>query len=191
MLCDIKPNSERWLNIENLPNEEWKDIKDFEGLYQVSNYGRIKSLKRTTTFDRILKYNIKPTGYCYVGLVKNKKTTYFRVHRLVAQSFLPNHENLPQVNHKKEFEKWNNRIDNLEWCDSAYNCNYGTRKQRIGKRQRIKVNQYDLRGNFIKTWDSMTEIFTELNYNISHISDCCNGKRKSANGYLWTKKENI
>lgn len=187
MFEDVIPNSDRWFSLNNLLNEEWKDVKDFDGLYQISNYGRVKSLKRNTTFERILKYNIKTTGYCYVGLTKNCKTKHYRVHRLLAQTFLPNPNNLPQVNHKKEFEKWNNRVDNLEWCDSLYNCNYGTRKQRIGKKQYLKIDQYDLCGDFIKTWNSMTQVHEELGYNISHISDCCNNKRKSANGYMWKK----
>ena len=108
--------------------ECWKDIKGYEGIYQVSNTGKIKSLKRTYK-NRICKEKIKtpvitPKGYYRVGLCKEGKTKFYYIHRLVAQTFLPNENNLPQVNHKDE-NKLNNCINNLEWCDNEYNINYG------------------------------------------------------------------
>ena len=118
--------------------EIWKDIKGYEGLYQVSNFGRVKSLtkyhktkKGYFSKERILKLIRNERGYLLVGLCKNWKKQKVFVHRLVAETFIPNPNNLPQVNHINEFEKDNNSIDNLEWCTCKYNCNYGTRNKRI------------------------------------------------------------
>ena len=118
--------------------EEWRDIEGYEGLYQVSNYGRVKSLERnvTTGFgdrhikEKIIILNQLPNGYLYYCLSKNNKKKGFYIHRLVAETFIPNPNNLPEVNHKDE-DKTNNCIENLEWCDRSYNINYGTCKKRI------------------------------------------------------------
>ena len=126
--------------------EEWKDIPNYEGYYQVSNFGRVKSLCRVihrnkvgsvTVPERILKQT-DSFGYKYVSL--NKKDAYkrCRVHRLVACAFIPNPYNLPQVNHKDE-DTSNNRADNLEWCDQEYNQSYGTGRKRCGEKQRGKI----------------------------------------------------
>lgn len=122
--------------------EIWKDIKGYEKLYQVSNLGRIRSLDRIILqyngYDdgerlykgKILKPCIKPNGYSQVGLWKDKKVKWFIIHRLVAETFIPNPENKPQVNHKDE-NKQNNNIKNLEWCSCSYNINYGTRNDKV------------------------------------------------------------
>ena len=107
--------------------EIWKDILGYEGLYQVSNYGRVRSLKYGK--EKILKQQINTDGYLHIDLYKNKKRKNYNVHRLVTIAFLENPNNYPQVNHKDE-NKQNNHIDNLEWCDYKYNCNYGTRKNK-------------------------------------------------------------
>lgn len=123
--------------MNNTELEIWKDIKDYEGLYQVSNMGRVKSLNyHNTKEERILKQNIV-RGYYQVCFSVNKKRKYYRVNRLVAQAFLPNPNNYPCVNHKDENPK-NNIVSNLEWCDVKYNINYGTRNKRIGKTIRRK-----------------------------------------------------
>ena len=118
--------------------EEWKSIPGYEGLYEVSNLGRVRSVERCDRFNRkIVSKILKPnyvSGYLRVGMYKNKTFKYYLIHRLVAQAFLPNPDNLPQVNHKDE-DKSNNRVDNLEWCDRSYNMNYGTVQQR-----RIQTN---------------------------------------------------
>lgn len=105
--------------------EEWKTIDNYEDLYMVSTLGKVKSLKH----NRVLRPNIKHDGYMFVILCKNGKVKPFRVHRLVAQAFIPNPDNLPEVNHKDE-NKVNNTVENLEWCTSSYNINYGTRNHK-------------------------------------------------------------
>ena len=119
--------------------EIWKSIKNYEGLYEVSNLGRVKSLNYNKTGkEQILKPAKVKNGYLLVGLCNNKKVKTYHVHRLVAQTFIPNPNDLPQVNHKDE-DKENNCIDNLEWCSAEYNMNYGTRNKRIGKANKNKT----------------------------------------------------
>ena len=118
--------------------EIWKNIKGYEGLYQVSNLGRVKSLERKDNLGRkvnekILKNRNATHGYIAVILSKDSNKKTYRVHRLVAEAFIPNPNKYLEVNHKDE-NKSNNRIDNLEWCDRKYNCNYGTFKERHSKR---------------------------------------------------------
>lgn len=116
------------------------------GLYQISNLGRVKSLSKYHRTKNGGYYSkeiiIKPTpnerGYLMVDLSKNTKRRKIFVHRLVAEAFIPNPNNYNQVNHIKEFEKQNNNIDNLEWCTCKYNCNYGTRNQRIREKRYVK-----------------------------------------------------
>ena len=177
--------------------EIWKPVKGYEELYQVSNLGRVKSLERIDCHgqprkEKILRYGINK-GYCYVTLCKNGKHTTFLVHRLVAEAFIPNPNNYPQVNHKDENPS-NNCVENLEWCDQKYNSNYGTRNKRIfekttnGKLSR-PVLQYDLEGNFIKEFPSTQEVQRELKIYQTSISACCRGKLKTAYGFKWKYKK--
>lgn len=120
--------------------ELWKDIGivkgvDLSGLYQISNLGRVKSLERYDVSGRLIREKIlKPCpehyGYLVVTLCTGTISKVFKVHRLVAEAFIPNPNNLPQINHKDE-DKTNNNVNNLEWCTSEYNANYGTRNERI------------------------------------------------------------
>ena len=171
-----------------MKKEYWKPVVGYEGLYEVSNWGRVKSIKFGK--EIILKQKIKG-GYYYVCLYKNGIVKTYLVHRLVAQAFLPNPDNLPQVNHKDE-NKTNNSVDNLEWCDAKYNRNYGTINERLskslinGKCSKIVI-QYNLDGTFVREWPSTMEC--ERNgYNNTCISKCCLGKRKTYRGFIWRYK---
>lgn len=158
-------------------SEIWKDIKDYEGLYQVSNNGRIKSLNyRRTGKEKILSPKTNPSGYLYINLCKNGITKSYRVHRLVAETYISNPENLPEVNHKDEV-KSNNTVKNLEWCTHLYNANYGTR---IEKRQK-RVFCVELN----KTFKGMRDAERELGIDNTSISRCCLDKQERAGGYHW------
>ena len=180
-----------------MKKEIWKPVKDYEGLYEVSNYGNVKSLNRVETVgklirirkERILKPCVNSKGYLQVGLCKNGKITNKLIHRLVAEAFIPNTDNLQQVNHKGE-NKQNNCVWQLEWCTNKYNSNYGTRNERIRKRNTNgklskPVSQYTLDGNYIKEFSSTMEVQRQLGYHHTNISLCCNGKYKHAYGYKW------
>lgn len=179
--------------------EIWKDIPNYEGLYQVSNLGRVKSLPRTVirthngTGDLLLKSRILspstyPKGYKKVTLRKNNKSKYFFVHRLVAEVFIPNPNNYPHVNHKDENPS-NNDFRNLEWCTNDYNMSYGTLGYRISKAKSKSVFQYDLKGNFINFFDSTQKACDETGISRSGIQNCCNGISKSAGGFLWSRSK--
>ena len=105
--------------------EEWRVVPGYEGLYEVSNIGNVRNVRR----NKLLRLQKTNNGYIRVVLSKNGIKTGFQVHRLIAQAFLPNPDNLPQINHKDE-DKTNNNVTNLEWCDAKYNNNYGTRKDK-------------------------------------------------------------
>lgn len=114
--------------------EEWKSVVGYEGLYEVSSLGRVRSLDRYDSNNHFLKGRIlrlcaDTKGYLIVGLWSNNKKKMYKVHRMVAQAFIPNPDNLPIINHKDE-NPINNNVDNLEWCDSEYNNNYGTARER-------------------------------------------------------------
>ena len=165
--------------------EQWKDII-YEKDYQISNLGRIKSFKWGK--ERILKPSLSKKGY--LNVILNRKN--YLVHRLVAEAFLPNPDNLPCVNHKDE-DKSNNIVNNLEWCDVKYNQNYGTRNTRIGKsntngKLSKPVLQYTLDGQFVKEWSSTMEC-KRNGYNQSHIIECCRKNRKTHKGFKWGYKD--
>lgn len=173
-------------------SEIWKDIKEYEGLYQVSNYGRVRSLNYNHTKKiRELKVYTNEFGYLRAYLRKDNITNVFFVHRLVADAFIPNPLNLPQVNHKDE-NKTNNNVENLEWCSCTYNINYGTRKEKVakkntnGKKSKI-VLQYALDGTFIREWPSTNECGRN-GFSQNHVADCCRGKYKQHKGFIWKYK---
>lgn len=166
-------------------NEIWKDINGYDGLYQVSNLGRVKSLNYNhTRKEKIRKLHVVAWGYLQVTLCKNGECKNPLVHQLVAEAFLPNPKNLPEVNHKDE-NKSNNCVDNLEWVTHKENINFGTRNLRVAEKQSKKVLQYSLDGTFIREWPSASEIESQLKFSQSNICQCCNGKRKTAHGYIW------
>ena len=174
-----------------MKKEYWKPVVGYEGHYQVSNWGRVKSFDRwvksrngSVRFckGRILKPVTNDRGYLCVELWKNNKRKSCKVHRLVAEAFIPNPYNLPMINHRDE-DKTNNRVENLEWCDAKYNSNYGTRNERLSK----SVLQYDLEGNFIKEWKSTAECGRN-GYNYGNVAACCLGKQKTHKGFIWKYK---
>lgn len=158
--------------------EVWKDIKGYEGLYQVSNLGRVKSLwyKR----ERILKPSKDRQGYLKVNLCRNNIRITYKVHRLVAEVFIPNPENKPQVNHINEIKN-DNRMENLEWTTSKENINHGTRNQQVSK----PVNQYDLQWNLVAIYESLNEASRQTGVNQGNISAVCLGRYKTAGGFRW------
>lgn len=189
--------------------EEFKDIKGYEGLYQISNTGKIKSLKRMVVRnnnrpllveEKILKPSVDKRGYLYVGLLKNGIKKTYSVHRLVAEAFIQNPNNLPQVNHKDE-NKQNNCVKNLELCDAKYNNNYGTRNKRIAEKISKKlingktskqVLQIDKTTNeVIAEFPSVSEVQRQLGIRKSNISACCLGKpnHNIAGGFKWQYKK--
>ena len=159
--------------------EEWKDIPNFNGLYQVSNNGNIKRTKD----EYIFKKNKNSRGYRIITLTKDKKEYSLSVHRLVAEAFIPNPNNLPQINHK-DGNKLNNKIENLEWCTQSENMKHAY-KNKLEIKSGKKVAQFDLDMKIIKIWDKIIE--AEKEYKIAHgkITMVCKGKRKTAGGYIW------
>lgn len=172
----------------NYLNEIWKDITGYKGLYQVSNFGRVRSLpKKNRYYTKIIRQEIDWKGYVRVQLIKDNKEKWFKVHRLVAEAFIPNPNNYPQVNHKDE-NKLNNCVDNLEWCDCTYNNNYGTRNKQVSYKLSKPVIQYDIEGNFIREFNSISEVQNN-GFNPTAISQCCKGKIKTSGGYKWDYKK--
>ena len=166
--------------------ENWKAIAGYEGIYEVSDLGRVKSLNynRTGT-EKILKPQNNTRGYLQVCLRKYGQRKFLLVHRLVAEAFIPNTNNLTTVNHKDEV-KTNNVASNLEWMSVKDNNNYGTRNKRAGEALSKQVQMFDKStGELLATFPSICE--AEMITGIAHqnISTCCNGKLKSAGGYVW------
>lgn len=178
--------------------EIWKDIKEFEGLYQVSTWGRVKSLWFNK--ERILRPSKLKIGYLHVVLCKNGEKFDKLVHRLVAETFILNPDNLPEVNHKNEI-KTDNRVENLEWCDKKYNINYGTCNQRRSQQlkgiplsEETKQKMSDahnkkpvvcLKDNkIIKIYNAIRDVRNNGFYD-GHVCACCQGKIKSHKGFNW------
>lgn len=180
-----------------MEKEIWADIKGYEGLYQVSTYGRVRSINyRHSGCTKFLKQIKNKFGYFRVMLYKDGvKRRLFYVHCLVAEAFIPNWFDDCDVNHRDE-DKTNNHISNLEYCDRKYNVNYGTRNRRIstkltnGKMSK-QVLQYTKDGDFVKEWSSVHEINRQKGYDCSHIFKCCSNKRKSAYGFIWKYKKEV
>lgn len=163
--------------------EVWKDVLGYEGLYQVSNLGRIKSLPRHTTRGKIRKLIPQRSGYLMFPAWKNGKLKLLSVHRCVAKAFIPNPKNLPQVNHKDEC-KTNNCVSNLEWCSAKYNTNYGTGHMRATYSESKSVLQLTLDGELVKRWLSATEA-GQHGFGEGNVANCCRGKLATAYGYKW------
>lgn len=162
--------------------EVWKDIKGYEGKYQVSSLGNVKSLNyHREGREKELTQCVDTDGYMVVLLYKDGRKKTCKVHRLVAEAFLSNDNGLPSINHKDE-NKRNNSVDNLEFCTVGYNNRYS---------KEVPVLQCDLSGNVIREWNSIKAASDELSLKRSNIGACCRryGKNKSAGGYTWRYKE--
>ena len=176
--------------------EIWKDVPGYEGLYQVSNVGRVKSVYRIINRNRgyvarkevILKPCIR-RRYLFVQLSKNGKQKNFFVHRLVAMAFIDNPKNYPQIDHING-DKYNNSVDNLRWVTAKENSNNpNASNSPIGKTKKGKVIiQCDLQGNPIKEWASSVDIQRKFGYWRGNITNCCLGVVKTSYGYIWRYK---
>ena len=182
-------------------SEVWKDIPGYEGLYEVSNQGRVRSVDRIIpnpkngkvnypVRGKIRKLEKAHDGYLRIALNKEGKSKKYFVHRLVMNAFSPNPdpEHLTQVNHKNEITN-DNRLENLEWCSQTYNNNYGGRIRKqarslVNGKKAKRVAQYDLEGNLIKIWESTRECGRH-GFKHSGVGACCLGKWDKYKGYRW------
>lgn len=182
----------------------WRAVKGYEGLYAVSNTGQVKSLFR---YKKVLKPNITKRGYCSVELFKDGQSKRLLIHRLVAEAFISNQDNLPQVNHIDE-NPMNNSADNLEWCTAKYNMNYGEgakarhlkidysteKRKQIARENGKKVSKPVLQiknGQIVNRFESakMTSKLTGIDH--GHICDAANGKYKTSGGYEWKYERGV
>lgn len=181
----------------NLENEIWKDIPGYEGAYQVSNLGRIKSLSRVVKHSsggtsRLKEKIMKPTKniYLYARLQKDGKNYHLAVHRLVCGSFHENPNNYPCVNHKDN-DPTNNNADNLEWCTHSYNNNYGTHSERLSdamvEKFGVAVDVYTKHGEFVKSYKSIRDAVRD-GYDRNSIGQCCRNNLKSHCGLVFRYK---
>ena len=154
-----------------------KNVVGYEGIYGITSCGKVWSYRN----EKFLTPLVGKDGYLFVHLYKDGKMKNYKIHRLVAEAYIPNSENLPQINHKDE-NKTNNCLQNLEWCDASYNNNYGTHIEKIKK----PILQFDLEGNFIREWPSAVDVAKRERAN---IKECLRGKTKTAYGYIWKYKE--
>jgi len=167
--------------------EVWKDVVGYEGFYQVSNKGNVRSVDRSVNVlngtkvskGKLLKPCTNLQGYLFVTLSKHNIVKERRVNRLVAEAFIPNPDKHPAVNHKDK-NRTNNCVDNLEWCTNEYNNRYSSAKAII---------QYNLDGTFVAEWEAISDAARGTNINVSNIAQCCMGKRKTAGNYKWKYKE--
>lgn len=189
--------------------EIWKDVKNFEGMYQVSNKGRVRSLDRHDKHGALWKgklFKLSPdkSGYIKTKFSVDGKRTVKLVHRLVAEAFIPNPENKPEVNHI-DGDKQNNYVNNLEWVTSKENTRHGLENGLIkynlealakGQKKAVKatskkVNQLTLEGDFIRQFKSFAEAGRSVGdvERRNSIRDVCKGRQKTAYGYLWEYAE--
>lgn len=176
-----------------MEKEIWKAINEYEGLYEVSNYGRIRSVDRVVNGrhgvinGKILSFSDNGIGYKTVCLCKenNKKTKY--IHRLVAEAFIPNPQKLTEINHKNE-KRNDNNVENLEWCTKKYNQNYKNcplkRKFALISIRGKGVCSYDENGNKVKEYLCISDVQND-GFSRRNVCLCCNGKRRTCGGFFW------
>ena len=174
--------------------ETWKPVVGYEGLYEVSDLGRVKKVARTITLtdgtvkkiDESILNQSDSNGYLKVGLYRNGVSKSNWVHRLVAQAFIPNNDQSKAVINHKDENKRNNSVANLEWCTYKYNANYGRRNERISESISKPILQFDLEtGLIIATYPSIKEAGLSTGINQISISRVARGKYKTAGGYGW------
>ena len=180
--------------------EIWKDIQGYEGKYQVSNLGNVKSFWKDRN-GKIMKSSANKRGYYQVYLYSDSKPRkrYF-LHRLVSQAFIENPDNLPFVNHIDE-DKSNNYVENLEWCTAEYNNNYGAHNERILKTKKLRncetapkeVLQFTKDGKFVNEFPSICEAERCTGINQGNICSCCKNIKShlTAGGFKWKYKEDV
>ena len=175
--------------------EIWKDIPDYEGLYQVSNLGRIKSLNYNhTKTEKIRKLDQSGKGYSLILLCNSKGKKKYLVHRLVAEAFLDNPDNLPQVNHK-DGNKLNNNVDNLEWCTNGYNEKHayslGLKSKNYADKNGMArpVLQFDLNNNFINEFKTIKEAHQKTKTAVDTIIRSCKNRTKRHTKFIFKYKE--
>lgn len=158
---------------------EWRQVKEHPN-YEVNQFGEIRHKKR----KQILKPRSNNGGYQYVNFKVDGKNTNFAVHRIVANAFIPNPNGYTEINHK-DYDKTNNCVDNLEWVTSKQNKQHAYLKEENHISRGKAVEQYDLDGNYIKTYQTISHAAKEMNCSISAISNCCLGRSKTSQGFRW------
>lgn len=175
-------------------SEEWKDITGYEGLYQVSTLGNVRSYDKEVPCrggkTRLIKGKVlTPTrcgnGYVKIMLIKDGIRKNKIIHRLVAEAFIPNTDGFTDVNHINEV-KTDNRASNLEWCSKFYNNHYSHIPEKMNDAKKIKVKQMSIDGKVINIWNGIREAARALGIKShKHISECCKGQAKTCYGYKW------
>lgn len=189
----VKKRRKDKLMEEAQAEEVWKDVPGYDGLYQVSNKGQVKSMyfhaqkgKGNNLKDnpKILIPSVDSYGYKIVSLCNGDTKKTVTVHKLVAAAFIPNPDNLPCINHMDE-NKQNNCVENLEWCTVEYNNSYGTKGERTAQTLKKKVYQYDQEMNLIAVYDGAIDAEKETGVSRSNICICIKGRTKTAGGFIW------
>lgn len=171
-----------------MTKEIWKPVVGYEGLYEVSNFGRVKALNYARRGkEEILKPILLKNGYYMVNLSKNNKKKQCYVHRLAAQAFINNPDNMPCINHRDE-DRTNNRVDNLEWCSYGYNINYGKRNEKHSEKMCMPVCKYTLDGEFVEEYKSAKDAGIKNGLWQGNISKVCNGIINKTGGFVWRYK---
>lgn len=173
--------------------ELWKDIQGYEGYYQVSNFGRIKSLSRFLNYvdgqvrfmeGKIIQPRICVAGYALLNLHKDGKQLTVQVHRVVALHFLER-TSFELIVHHIDEDRLNNKVENLEWVSRSFNTLYGDSPKKIANSKKKSIIQLTLQNEVVKIWESAKEVEDTLGFNKGHLGEVCSGKHKTAYGYLW------
>lgn len=168
----------------------WKPIEGYEGLYEVSSEGRVRSLNYGGVKGKVGELSPDLSrGYYRVTLFKEGIRERYLVHRLVAEAFIENPKGLAEVNHRDEV-KLNNRVNNLEWCSRSYNLKYGTRIKRIAQSNRNgklskPIEAVDLISGKVIHWFPSVNEAGRQGFNSGNINSCCQGRLKTSQGFIW------